>query len=85
MTVRISDDRTIVLAGDCPEEDAEALVGLLLEEPAAEIDWSACQWAHTAVVQVLLASRRTMRGSPKTLFLRDWIEPLLAGPVNHWP
>jgi hypothetical protein len=82
MTVHAAEDGTIVLTGNCPVEDAEALVRLLLTDPAAEIDWSACDHAHTAVVQVLLACGRTIRGPPQSIFLSDWVEPLLAGPVD---
>jgi hypothetical protein len=82
MTVHVAMDGTIVLAGDCPVEDADILVQLLLADPAAEIDWRACDQAHTAVVQVLLASHRTTRGPPRATFLNNWIEPLLAGPVD---
>jgi hypothetical protein len=82
MTVHAADDGTIMLVGNCPVDDAEVLVRLLLAHPAAEIDWSACQQAHAAVVQVLLASRRWTRGPPQSIFLRDWVEPLLAVPVE---
>jgi hypothetical protein len=85
MTVQVAGDGTILLTGNCPVEDAEALVRLLLADPAADIDWSACERAHTAVVQVLLASPRRMRGRPQMQFLRDWVEPLLARPVKYWP
>jgi hypothetical protein len=85
MTVHVAEDGTIVLAGNCPAEDAEALVRFLLEEPAAEVDWSACDQAHTAIVQVLLASHRRVRGPPQGIFLRDWVEPFLAAPVDLWP
>lgn len=85
MTVHVAEDGTIVLAGNCPVEDAEALVRCLLTDPAAELDWCACEWAHTAVVQVLLASHRRTRGQPQTIFLKDWVEPLLAGPVDLQP
>jgi hypothetical protein len=85
MTITVAEDGTIVLTGICPVEDADTLVRLLLADPAAEIDWCACDQAHTSVVQVLLASHRTTRGPPRTTFLSNWIEPLLAGPVGTWP
>jgi hypothetical protein len=82
MTVHGAGDGMIVLSGNCPVEDAEALVRLLLADPAAEVDWCACDEAHTAVIQVLLACGRRTRGPPQSRFLRDWVEPLLAGPVD---
>lgn len=85
MTVHAAKDGTIVLSGICTVEDAEALVRLLLAEPSAGVDWCACDQAHTAVVQVLLACGRRTRGPPRARFLRDWIEPLLATPVDPLP
>ena len=85
MTVHAAEDGTIVLSGICPVEDAEALVRLLLVDPAAAVDWCACDQVHTAVVQVLLACGRPTRGPPRARFLRDWIEPLLARPVDPLP
>ena len=85
MTVRVLEDGTIALAANCPVEDAETLVRLLLADPGAEVDWCACDQAHTAVVQVLLASGRKTRGPPRSIFLRNWVEPLLVGSVDSWP
>jgi hypothetical protein len=82
MTVHVAENGTIVLAGNCPVEDAESLVRLLLVDPAAELDWCACDQAHTAVIQVLLACGRSIRGPPRAIFLRNWVEPLLAAPVD---
>ena len=77
MTVRRAEDGTIVLEGRCPIEEAETLVRLLSLDPAAAVDWRACDHAHTAVVQILLAMRPATLGPPRTMFLRDWIEPAL--------
>ena len=40
MTVRRSDNGTIVLDGICPVEDAEPLLQLLQATPTAGIDWT---------------------------------------------
>jgi hypothetical protein len=85
MTVAVAGDGTIRLEGDCPVEDAEPLLRLLLSDPAADVDWRACDQAHTAIVQLLLASHRQVRGPPRSIFLRNWIEPLLARPVDPLP
>lgn len=77
MTVRLGDESQIVLEGDCPAEDAEILLGRLLALPQATVDWRLCDHTHTAVVQVLLASRATLRGPPRGAFLRDVLEPCL--------
>ena len=40
MTVRRSDNGTIVLDGVCPVEDAEPLLQMLQTMPTAEVDWT---------------------------------------------
>ena len=82
MTVRVAEDGTIVLEHACPLEDADRLLQKLLADPAAAIDWRGCERAHTAVVQVLLASRRTVHGPPRMKFLEIWIELLLTKQVG---
>lgn len=77
MTVRVADG-AILLEGECPVDEAEALLEALLADPRAPVDWSACRDLHTAVLQVLLAARPTMRGLPADPFLRRWAAPALA-------
>ena len=79
MTVRVADDGAIMLEGNCPAEDAETIARLLLLDPAAAVDWRACDHAHTAIVQVLLTARPVMLGPPRSLFLRNWVAPALSG------
>ncbi len=83
MTVRWDGGATLRLEGDCPIEDAETLLRRLLEVPGAAVDWTACERAHTAVVQVLLASGAPLRGPPAGDFLRRRIEPLLLGSAGR--
>lgn len=75
MTVRPGGDSEIFLEGECPAEDAEALLGCLLTQPDAVVDWRACDGAHAAVIQVLLASGVERRGPPRGVFLRELLEP----------
>lgn len=77
MTVRL-DEGTIRLEGDCRADEAEALLELLLFHPNATIDWSGCHWAHTAVVQVLLAAGRPVSGIPEDAFIRQRVLPMLS-------
>lgn len=79
MTVRTSTDGSIVLEGVCPSEDADLLVQCLLESPGAPVDWRACEAAHSAVIQVLMAARPTLLGPPAAGDLREWVEPNLTG------
>lgn len=55
MTIRRAADGTVFLEGPCPVEDAEPLLRMLLETPAAPVNWTLCREPHTGVVQVLIA------------------------------
>jgi hypothetical protein len=79
MTVRSTDDGTIVLKGRCPIEDAETLMRLLSLNRSATVDWRECDYLHTAIIQILLAARPAMLGPPRFIQLRQWIAPILAG------
>jgi hypothetical protein len=85
VTVSRSLDGTIHLDGDCLVDEAETLLALLLEHPAAPVDWGRCRSAHTALVQVLLALGRPVLGRPEDPFLRRWIAPLLPGDADAEP
>ena len=82
MTVVLHDSNTIRLIGACPAEDGETLLQHLLANPTAEVDWRGCESAHTAVIQVLMLSRRPLKGTPAGPFLQQFIGPALARP-NH--
>ena len=77
MTVRL-DTGVVRLDGDCAVEDAETLLALLLDQPAAAIDLAQCTRLHLAVVQVLLVAHRPIAAPPGDPFLRDFIVPVLA-------
>jgi hypothetical protein len=79
MTVRVENDGTIILEGACPIEDAEVLLQHLLASPGAQVDWRTCDSAHTAVIQVLMASAARLIGPPRGGMLRVLIEPALIG------
>jgi hypothetical protein len=78
MTIALAADGTIRLDGDCPLEDAEELLRLLAANPEAAVDWRTCSYAHTAVIQILLAAGPQLRGPPKDGFLREHIDAVLA-------
>lgn len=77
MSVEVEVDGTIALKGICPSEDAEALLQHLLASSDALVDWRACEAAHTAVIQVLLAAKPKLRGPPLGAFLKERVEPLI--------
>ena len=77
MTVRFTTQGEIVLEGTCSSEDAEILLQNLIAMPAARVDLRACESAHTAVIQVLLAATPELLGPPAGAVLRDWVYPTL--------
>ena len=76
MTVQLDDDRRIRLTGACLQDDAEALLRLLLENPEATVDWRGCEQAHAAIIQVLLVAGSEVLGPPTGAFLRNNVAPL---------
>ncbi|QJP13250.1 hypothetical protein G3545_06060 [Starkeya sp. ORNL1] len=78
MTVRLHDNAVIVLEGVCQVDEAEQLLRHLQSSPGAGVDWTTCDRAHTAVIQILLDARPAMIGAPKGIFLRKFVAPLLG-------
>ncbi|MFD1788077.1 hypothetical protein ACFSC3_10865 [Sphingomonas floccifaciens] len=81
MSVAFAGD-AIHLAGDCPVEDAETLLALLQENAAAAIDINDCGRLHMAVVQVLFAAARPVRGEPANVFVREWLVPQMLSATD---
>jgi hypothetical protein len=80
MTVRSCAEGDIVLEGSCPHEEAETLLQHLVAAPEASVDLRACDFAHTAVVQVLLLCKPKLLGPPRGGPLRQWVYPQL---ISH--
>lgn len=83
MSVRVDADGVIRLEGACPVDDALVLHGLLLASPRSTVDWTSCDTAHTAVVQILLAGKVALRGPPRGDFLRRHIAPALERAAHR--
>ncbi len=77
MTVRVTAEGAIELHGRCSVEDAEVLQRHLLAAPRSTVEWSDCEELHSAVIQVLLAVKPRVRGSPSNAFLKAHIAPLV--------
>jgi hypothetical protein len=77
MTIRLSPEGVIELAGRCEVDDAEALQRHLLAAPESTVKWSDCEYLHSAVIQVLLVGRPRVRGAPSNAFLKNHIAPLV--------
>ena len=78
MGVSVGGDGRIRLRGSCPIEDAEALLRCFSDDPRAVVDWSGCEHAHSAVIQVLLAIRPRVVGRPGDPFLTDFVAASLG-------
>jgi hypothetical protein len=59
-------------------EDAEALLTHLQQAPDLPIDLQQAGHLHAAVVQLLLAFRPALVGTPRDQFLSTWLMPLLV-------
>jgi hypothetical protein len=77
MTVGL-ENGNILLAGICPADDAESLLRLILNDRRAIVDWRACDEAHTAVIQILLAAKPELLGPSANPFLHSRIAPLIG-------
>jgi hypothetical protein len=78
MSVHRQENGTVVLAANCPVEDAEPLLELLQATPTAAVDWTRCSHIHTAVLQIILAARPALLGPCGDLWVQQWMaaEPL---------
>lgn len=56
--------KTVALTGACGAEEAETLQAWLVAHPAGAIDIAKCDALHTAVLQVVMAAGRPVRGTP---------------------
>ena len=63
------DGAVIRLEGHCPVEEAEQLLEMLQGGVSAALDLSACGSVHTAILQVLLASRMRILIAPADALL----------------
>jgi hypothetical protein len=75
MTIRRVDD-AVLLEDVCAVEDAEILMQEL-QAGASFMDWSGCTHLHTACLQLILAARLPMRGTPANPELARWLAPIL--------
>ena len=72
MTVRLDNEGVIILAGECPVEDAETLLEYLQAQRDGPVDWSGCTALHTAVLQILMAAKPKLLGECGDGFVRTW-------------
>jgi hypothetical protein len=81
MTVILSAENVLLLDGVCSSEDAESLLQHLAHNSQMSVDLRNCESAHTSVVQVLMAARPKLVGSPSNdTPLWRWVYPALISP-----
>jgi hypothetical protein len=66
---------TIRLTGRCGAEEAEQLLALL-GDGIDRVDLSGCEHLHAALLQLLMASRPAITGTPAP-FIARWLLPLV--------
>jgi hypothetical protein len=77
VTVLIQKDR-IWLQGNCGADDVELLMSGMRLDGSAMVDLSEADHLHTAILQVLLAFRPSITGTPRDSFIRTWLIPVLV-------
>ena len=82
MTIKVSQAGVLELTGACSSDEGEVLLQHLLATPTMMIDWRGCESAHTAVIQVLMASGKKLLGPPAGGLLEKWVQPLLAANMR---
>lgn len=69
----------IELHGACSVEEAETLKELLDQHPDYPVDAGACEYMHTAVVQVLVVNKPRWHAWPKPPHLRQALQHIFSG------
>ncbi|WP_369061966.1 hypothetical protein ABOZ73_07375 [Caulobacter sp. 73W] len=80
----VRDGTTLRLQGVCRVEDAEPVAAALQEGGIAEVDLSACEGLHGAVVQALLVFGAPLTGEALDPFTRAFVAPALAERTGHF-
>lgn len=64
--------KTVAVCSDfCSIEEAETLLGWLLDTPKGKVNLKQCSHLHTAVIQVLMAVKPTFSALPEDDSLKD--------------
>jgi hypothetical protein len=73
-------ENTAVADGAVNAEDALTLLEFLQSHRDARVDLGSCVHVHTAVLQLLLATRPEIVALPSETFLSRWLSPVLGQP-----
>ena len=72
MTIQI-DTGVATLSGRCGADDAEPLLLALQDDPDLVVDLATATRLHTAIVQILVAAKPTVRGLEAHPVLQEFI------------
>lgn len=67
-----------VLGSECRIEEAENLLGWLIENRGGRVNLKALEHPHTAVMQVLMAAKPGISVWPDSPDVNAWLKPMLA-------
>jgi hypothetical protein len=67
----------IRIVGNAPVSDAEPVLAALLDDPLRTIDLTNAAHLHSAVIQILLAVRPRITGTPSYPFFTSYVLPQL--------
>jgi hypothetical protein len=81
MPIRFAADH-VVLTGVCQVEEADRLRVWLCEHPAAPVSLGGLTYAHTAIVQVLMAARSQVSDWPVDAGLAEDLSVALATAIG---
>lgn len=72
-----------VLGSECAIEEAETLLGWLIEHREGRVNLKAVEQPHTAVMQVLMAAKPGVSVWPSNPDVSAWMRPMLAHEVTN--
>ncbi len=73
---------SVALVGVCGPEEAEHLQAALLANPGVAIDIAKCEYLHSAILQVLMASGRSIKGKPQDKTLAQCIAAAIGSGMS---
>ena len=77
----VFDQGIVRFDGHCVVEDAMKLLEIFQTAPEAQVDLTACQTMHMALLQVLVAARPRVVASPANRTMADLIHRMIGDPA----
>lgn len=74
MTIELGDD-AIIIRGTCGVEEVEDLLSLITRHRALPVDIRSSEWIHTAIWQVLMVTKVTLKAREDSSFTMAHVLP----------